>query len=105
MALQAIWLSDIFMGSGQESTQCSWEGKVDNNSQYQWPQCAPTGPADWQFWWITLQQCLQLDWWNKLQCPLGLWFPGQVGWYYQGAADRLWQKMINHWLFYPTIPR
>jgi len=48
MALQVIWLSNICMGSGRELSKNTWEGKTDQASAYQWPLCAPTGPADWQ---------------------------------------------------------
>jgi len=79
MALRVTWLSDISIGSGRELSKNAWEWQADNASQHQWPLCAPTGPVDWQLWWVMLQQCLHLDWWHKLQCPLGHWFPGQTG--------------------------
>jgi len=104
MAMRVIWLSDFCTGSGWEICNNAWEGKADSESQYQWPLCAPIGPMDWKLWQVTLQWCLWLDWWHKLQCPLGLWFPGQDGWYYEGDTDRLWQKTPNHWFLHPNIP-
>ena len=110
--LQAISLSDIANGQGNQIVKNYLEGRRDaaRRSTFAWPNTKRPGYNDWYTWSSAIKEVFcSNDTGAILKQSLGVWKHTQYcdwDWYYDPAHDLLYNKQVRHVIKYsPTRER
>jgi len=108
MHLHALWLSDIWTGTGNVIAPFAWTGDSICKLAYHWPRTVQPSEGECCSWQQANATSLSLNHWRQLLHPLGDWFLEEgepTGWYFEGTSAWLWQVRSGEWAFYGSIPK